>query len=266
MATTDIPASNHIRQAFESIVATIDQLNYTKELPQGHIDIDTIATDWTQSDDDELFENMAACIFAGGMKITVLEQKWMSIREAFKQFKIDDVAVLDVDTLLENNMIIRHPGKVKALIANATKIKCIQEENESFVNYLRDNLEHGLEYLLKRIVADFAFLGPATGADFLKDIGMGGFKPDIHVQRILRRLGIWSGIGTELSDIFGKIRNETGLSFPEIDRLLFRYGSGHKLYHPICALTPICGMCYVRQCPERRGPRLHLQLHISKSR
>ncbi len=253
MSISEPDDSAVIRAIFESISAKIRELDTGSDLPSGFFDIDTITKDWTQSDDDGIFENMAVCSFAGGMKVTTLQQKWEAMREAFGNFKIDYVAGLNSEILLGNSMIIRHPGKVRAQIANAKKVQAIQKDEGSLVNYLSERLCKGLEHLLECVVRDFAFLGPATGADFLKDLGMGGFKPDVHVMRILQRLGLWNGTAESLPESIRRIERATELSAPDIDRLLFRYGSGHKLRYPVCGGSPVCDTCLVDNCPSQYG-------------
>ena len=85
-------------------------------------------------------------------------------------------------------------------------------------------------------------------ADFLKDIGMGGFKSDVHVKRILTRIGLYDERVFTLDELFKRISRACGLSLPEIDRILLRYGSGHKMRYAICGTDPLCDICQVPKC------------------
>ena len=173
------------------------------------------------------------------------------MRAAFGGFRISYVASLDCASLLSNTKIIRNSKKIQALITNAQRLQEIQKNEGSFVLYLRRRLNHSYDHLLECVVKDFAYLGPATGADFLKDIGMGGYKPDVHFRRILQRIGLWNGIDDDLEATVKCIALATGLTASQIDRLLFRLGSGHKLQHAVCGTNPICAICLVKTCESR---------------
>jgi DNA-3-methyladenine glycosylase I len=240
-----------IKQIFESIRSTIARFDTGNQLPKGYFDLDLVTKDWEHSDDDGLFENMAACIFAAGMKITVLQKRWTAMRSAFGDFRISHVASLKIDSLISNKNIIRHPKKLEALITNAHTLLRIQKDEGSFVEYLRRRIHKSYDFLLECVIRDFEYLGPATGRDFLKDIGMGGYKPDVHLMRILMRLGLWNGVESELTPTVQRISEITDLAPSEIDRLLFRLGSGHKLQHAICGTAPICDLCLVDSCASR---------------
>lgn len=241
-----------VKPIFDSIASTIAKFDTGDRIPGGHFDLDLVTKDWESSDDDGLFENMAACIFAGGMKVVVLQQRWLAMRSAFGGFRISYVAGLECASLLSNTKIIRNSKKIQALITNAQRLQEIQKDEGSFVEYLRKRLSRSYDYLLECVVKDFAYLGLATGADFLKDIGMGGYKPDVHFKRILQRIGLWNGNDGDLGATVKCIALATDLTASQIDRLLFRLGSGHKLQYAVCGTNPICAICLVKTCEYRQ--------------
>lgn len=241
-------SDSDLKNIFNSIQEKIQSLDTSETIPEGHFDLGQITKDWRGATDDGIFENMAVCIFTGGIRVKVLETRWNGMREVFGNFKIDYVAKLEVDDILTNPKIIRHKGKILSLIDNANRIQAIQNVDGSFKNYLESRFKKGYEYLLKCIIKDFKYLKQATGRDFLKDIGMGGFKPDVHVARILMRIGLHDQGIDKLTELFQRISLACDLSLPEIDRLLFRYGSGHKMRYAICGTDPLCDICKVPKC------------------
>lgn len=215
---------------------------------QEHFDLDTITKNWTTANDDGLFENMAICMFAAGMKMTILASKWFATRQVTRHFDIDYVAAMSVSEILKNPDVVRHRAKWTALIRNAQRLRRIRESEGSFKNYIAKRLAVGKDHLLAELRKDFAYLGPATAPDFVKDIMIGGYKPDVHVTRILSRIGLFDGDPTALPALFVRLANVLGLTDSEIDRLLFRYGSGHKLVYAVCGTTPRCSDCPVPIC------------------
>ena len=72
--------------------------------------------------DREYFENMSRVIFQAGLNWHVTDNKWPSIKKAFSNFEIGEVACFtaaDVERLMRDPEIIRNKGKIKALIQNA---------------------------------------------------------------------------------------------------------------------------------------------------
>jgi 3-methyladenine DNA glycosylase Tag len=237
-----------ILEIFKKMAINIKSLDMSEKIRPGHFDLDTINKDWRDASDDGLFENIAVCIFVGGMKIKVVEQYWEEMRKAFGNFKIDYVADLKVESLINNPKIIKHRGKITALIHNANKIKDIQKTEGGFKAYLESRNKKGYDFLLNCIMKDFKYLKSATGADFLKDINLGRYKPDVHVVRILSRIGLYKQEIDDLSKVFERLSSVCQLTMPQIDRLLIRYGSGHKLRTAVCGTTPKCETCGIKTC------------------
>lgn len=77
-------------------------------------------------DDRQLFEKICLECFQCGLSWRTILAKRESFRRAFQYFDIDKVALYtedDVTLLLENKSIIRHRGKIEAVVNNA---KCAQ--------------------------------------------------------------------------------------------------------------------------------------------
>ncbi len=78
-------------------------------------------------DDQRLFEKICLEGFQSGLSWRTILVKRENFREAFKQFDFNKVAKFtekDIEKLLQNEGIVRHKGKIEAVINNA---KCAQE-------------------------------------------------------------------------------------------------------------------------------------------
>jgi 3-methyladenine DNA glycosylase Tag len=131
--------------------------------------------DTRPANDDVYFENMCRVIFQAGLNWHVIDNKWTSMREAFADFKINQVACYtstDAQNLLKNPKIIRNKGKIQAVIFNAIGFKIIQEHFGSFQKYL-DSMDKSDNYVkvVKNLTDKFKWLGLPSAALFLYTVG-----------------------------------------------------------------------------------------------
>jgi DNA-3-methyladenine glycosylase I len=89
--------------------------------------IDYHDTEWGKSisGEDALFERISLEGFQAGLSWLTILKRREGFRQAFKNFKISKVAALtenDVERLLQFEGIIRHRGKIEAVINNARVI------------------------------------------------------------------------------------------------------------------------------------------------
>ena len=90
-------------------------------------------------DDDSLFEFLILETFQAGLSwITVLKKR-DNFRKAFDSFDYKKITSYDdakIDSLLQDEGIIRNKLKVRATVSNATAFLKVQEEFGSFSNYI----------------------------------------------------------------------------------------------------------------------------------
>ena len=75
---------------------------------------------------DIYFEIMRRIVFNAGLNWNVIEKKWSTIRKAFVQFSIENVAqftTVDVERFMKDKGIVRNKRKILAII---TKRKYLQ--------------------------------------------------------------------------------------------------------------------------------------------
>jgi DNA-3-methyladenine glycosylase I len=147
--------------------------------------IDYHDTEWGKpiTGEDALFERISLEGFQAGLSWLTILKRREGFREAFLGFKIYEVAKLseqDVELLLTNEGIIRHRGKIQAVINNA---RIIKEQNISLEKLIqkraptedRRNLTVSAEStaLSKELRGlGFNFVGPTTMHAMMQAIGI----------------------------------------------------------------------------------------------
>ncbi len=125
--------------------------------------------------DNAYFENMSRVIFQAGLNWQVVDKKWPAIKEAFFDFNVEKIEKFteeDVVRLLEDPNIIRHKGKIQAIIQNARNFQAIKHNYGSFQKYL-DSLDKTDNYskVVKDLINKFKWLGPSTASTYLYTVG-----------------------------------------------------------------------------------------------
>ncbi|MBI08648.1 MAG: DNA-3-methyladenine glycosylase I [Rhodospirillaceae bacterium] len=98
-------------------------------------------TEWgfPVDDDRRLFEKLCFESFQSGLSWRTILNKRESFRAAFDNFQIENVAHFsenDVKRLLLDTGIIRHRGKIEAVINNAARVQELIVEEGSFAAYV----------------------------------------------------------------------------------------------------------------------------------
>lgn len=89
-------------------------------------------------DDQRLFEKLCLESFQSGLSWRTILNKRDNLRRAFAQFDIDRVAdftVNDVERLLQDESIVRHRGKIEAVVNNAKMAKKLVGEHGSLAAF-----------------------------------------------------------------------------------------------------------------------------------
>ena len=98
-------------------------------------------TEWgfPVSDDQRLFEKLSLEGFQSGLSWRTILNKRENFRAAFHNFDFDKVARLterDVERLLKNEGIIRHRGKIEAVINNARQARELIKQEGSLAAFI----------------------------------------------------------------------------------------------------------------------------------
>lgn len=141
------------------------------------------------TDDRHLFEKISLEAFQSGLSWYTILQKCDNFRAAFAQFDFYQVAQFgeaDVQRLLQDAGIVRHRGKIEAVIHNATRaVEMVAQEGSlgAFFWRFAPQLSEGCMQLLAQTPESQAmakalkqrgwkFVGPTTCYAFMQSMGM----------------------------------------------------------------------------------------------
>jgi len=144
-------------------------------------------------DDDQLFERLCLEIFQAGLSWLIVLKKRDQMREAFDGFALNIVAHYTdekIAELLGNPGVVRHRGKIEAIIENARRILVIQREFGSFADWLDRQQAIDKADWVKIFKKTFKFTGGEIVGEFLMSIGKlsGAHRPDCPVALRIKAL------------------------------------------------------------------------------
>ena len=90
-------------------------------------------------DDQTLFENLLLVTFQAGLSWQTMLNKKEDFRKVYDNFQIDKIINYDegkIEELTSNKKLIRNRRKIEASINNTKIFKMIQDEYETFDNYI----------------------------------------------------------------------------------------------------------------------------------
>jgi len=147
--------------------------------------IDYHDTEWGSpiSGDNAMFERMSLEGFQAGLSWLTILKRREGFRAAFHGFEIPEVAKMtneDVERLLQDEGIIRHRGKIEAVINNAKIAQELAGGIEAFVrgfaptedrrNLTKSPESEAMSKALRKL--GFNFVGPTTMHALMQAIGM----------------------------------------------------------------------------------------------
>jgi 3-methyladenine DNA glycosylase Tag len=108
----------------------------------------------------DYLEVMSKAVFQSGISWAVIDKKWPTIREAFREFEPLAVASLteaELESLSKDTRVIRNRRKLEAIVDNARQMVELDEGHRGFRNYLRSH--GGFEGTVTDIRKRFHFMG-----------------------------------------------------------------------------------------------------------
>ena len=149
---------------------------YCNTLPIDHVDRIYHDTVYGRSctDDRELFGRFILEINQAGLSWHTILNKSQSIRIAYANYNIEIVAGFNekaIEKLLSNKGVIRHKGKIHAIIFNAQQVLELQKKHGSFYEWIKEKGEITLEEWIKVFKKKFKFVGKEIVSEFLKGSG-----------------------------------------------------------------------------------------------
>lgn len=179
------------------------------------------------------------------------------IKSIFREF---DPAILTALT----------PEELQSIVDDLKAIKCGNRQIKKQIFSLQDNIstlkriaaEHGsIDAYYNATPVDYVIYSLSTGkykikqmgvplvSEYLRNVGIDIIKPDVHVKRILGRLGFTESNPATDAEAFlacKGIAAEYGMPNIEVDAILWQYGA-NKFFEK-CTANPDCNGCKAYPC------------------
>ena len=191
----------------------------------------------------------------------VISDNYENIRKIFHDFDAEFLQTVEPSILVNNIREIKCGnrsiyGQMNALSHNIEQFKRVRDNYGSMDNYVTSdeplviaNSFSSGEYKLKQ-------MGIALVIEYLKNVGIDAFKPDLHIKRLFgsERLGLSNkrlATENEILDIVKQISCKIDISVVEIDSIIWQFCATR--YAEICSSTPQCEKCLVKtRCNYKR--------------
>lgn len=187
-----------------------------------------------------------------------VEPKLSEIDKIFRDYDPEYLKIEDPQIFINkvcaincgNKAIVRQMQGIKHNVEVLEEVDRVSGDIDAFVDYFTPLDVSGLLSKGRCKLDGFA---QTLALQYLKNVGISTCKPDVHIKRILTRLGyipyedseIWYIVNT-----VGRIACEYNIPDIEVNEALWYYCATG--YGEICAATPNCTMCNVLTCKGRR--------------
>ncbi|MFT6470391.1 MAG: 3-methyladenine DNA glycosylase Tag [Neptuniibacter pectenicola] len=179
--------------------------------------------------DDRLLSDMTRRVFRAGLKHALVDSKWPEFEKAFFGFDPEKLSLMSDEQLekqMQNDKIIRHWGKIKAIRTNALMTYDLGLKYGSFARFLADWSSSDIIGLWAYLKKNGQQLGGNSGASFLRMVGKDTFILTDDVVAALKAQGIVEKRPTakrdlqKVQDCFNLWQEESGRPLSQISRLL----------------------------------------------
>lgn len=140
--------------------------------------------------------------------------------------------------------------QMETLNYNISVLEEIENEYGSLDDFVTRLKPNAISALLACKESPYALkqIGFALALEYLRNVGIDTTKPDVHIVRILQRLGLLAECENAEKQTVAVIENlskQTGYSIAHIDFLLWHFCS--EGYGNICSANPKCNKCPIKR-------------------
>jgi endonuclease III len=201
-------------------------------------------------------EAMVLSLLSANRPWKQIEDNISNISRIFKQY--------DVDYIMSKNPVefaneIRSIGCgnraiVRQMSGLADNIKTLQRIDEVLGDV--DKLTNVKPYKMSELLSDGYYkihgFAQTLALQYLRNVGVDTCKPDVHIRRILYRLGytgyedvsIW-----KIMSVMEKLSTDLEMPITLINEIIWHYGATG--YGEICSKIPKCEICKTEHCKYR---------------
>lgn len=165
--------------------------------------------------------------------------------------------------------MIRHLGKLKAIVSNARTVSELIAQYGSFGNYLAKF--ETVPALAFDLSGRFAYLSETTTEDFLRNVGFDTAKPDRHLTRWLERMKAIHErtLPKQVLEVARIVANAACLSRANFDSAIYLFCADRRdvISGGICGKRPDCIRCPIRDfCPYNAAVQVNIPSQSKSSR
>lgn len=179
------------------------------------------------------------------------------IDEIFHNFDTEYIKNEDPSVFVENIKKIKCGNKyivkqISAMKDNIETLERIEKDEGSIDEYFNKTPKYSLLKELSQGKFKLKQMATPLTAEYLKNVGLDIIKPDVHVRRILARLGYSKNTPASIKECFEicqDIAKEFGCYEVVIDSILWQYCADK--YFEKCTEKPKCESCKVEDCLGR---------------
>jgi len=146
-------------------------------------------------------------------------------------------------------------NQMRHLHQNICTLKEIEKEYGTLDAYVTSKLTTEIVKELSSGRYKLAYIGEALAWEYLRNVGIDGAKPDIHICRFLGsdRMGLCpSPVATtaEVEELMPRISKSLNLTMVEVDSIIWSFCASN--YGEICSASPKCNQCIVSKFCNKR--------------
>lgn len=203
-------------------------------------------------------EAMVFSLLSNQRPWNTIETNRSNIKKIFKDFDVEYIKKTDYQVFIDEICTLRCGNRqihnqMKYLKDNIETLERIEKDfgsvdsyfNNTDIRILLKDLSRG-KYKLKQMDVPLV-------CEYLKNVGVDLVKPDVHICRILKRLGYTESdkiSNNEVINICSDIAKEYNMPLAEVDTILWQYCADN--YFEICCNEPKCSICLVKNCKYRQ--------------
>ena len=197
-----------------------------------------------------------------------VERNFKNIDKLFEGYHIDNIKKHDATYYVQGIQSLGCGSRLtnaqmKVLHENIATIERIISKYGSMDNFVTSKPSREIVRMLSSSDSEYKIkqMGPALAWEYLRNVGVDGAKPDVHMKRILgaSRLGVSSNdeaSDDEVLDTIESLSKETGFWMGDIDYLFWVYCATGK--GEICTANPRCDKCVISDYCNK-GKKIHIK-------
>lgn len=206
---------------------------------------------------NEHVEAMVLSLLSANRPWKQIEENIDNLRKFFHDYDAEYLATADPVTLTigvrelgcGNKAIAR---QMEGLSHNVRLMQRIENIIGNIDNLAANNDPYDVSMVLSSGVYKLQGFAQTLALQYLRNVGIDTCKPDVHIRRILARLGLIPYEDCPVRDVvdaMSKLGSELDMPITLVNEIIWFYGATG--FGEVCGKTPKCILCNIVGCPSR---------------